>query len=297
MKGIILAGGSGTRLYPMTLAVSKQLLPIYDKPMIYYPLSILMLSGIREILIITTPEDQPLYKRLLQDGSQWGLRFEYAVQPRPEGLAQAFLIGEEFLAGEPACLILGDNIFYGACLSYVLKHARAQAESGGAVILGFRVPDPQRFGVIEFDAEKKVIGLEEKPANPRSHYAAVGLYFYDGQVCQYAKQVTPSRRGELEITTLNQLYLRDGLLNCSLFPRGAAWLDTGTPQSMAEASAFVEIVEKRQGLKVACLEEIALNQKFVTPDRMREYLNGKKGEYFDYVRSILDENNVNCPAS
>ncbi len=292
MKGIILAGGSGTRLYPTTQSVSKQLLPIYDKPMIYYPLSVLMLAGIREILVISTPTDLPQYKRLFGDGSQWGLSIQYAEQPRPEGLAQAFLIGEEFLNGSPACLILGDNIFYGAGLPPLLRGAKMDAEEQGAVVFGYRVSDPERFGVVEFDKARKVLSIEEKPQKPKSSYAVVGLYFYDANVCKYARKVAPSARGELEITTLNQLYLNDGLLSCRLFGRGIAWLDTGTPKSMADASTFIEVVESRQGLKVACLEEIAILQRFVTPEQVLENIKNFKGAYYQYVREQIEEGDL-----
>jgi len=288
MKGIILAGGSGTRLHPMTIAISKQLLPVYDKPMVYYPLSMLMLAGIREILIISTPADLPLYRQLLGDGSQWGIQLQYAEQPRPEGLAQAFIIGEPFLDGGPACLVLGDNIFFGTGLAKLLQHAFIQATSGGAVIFGYRVSDPERYGVVEFDSNKKVISLEEKPIDPKSNWAVTGLYFYDRHVCELAKQVRPSARGELEITSLNNLYLQQNRLSVKLFGRGTAWLDTGTPDSLAEATGFIQAIEKRQGLKVACLEEIAVTMGFVSPDQMRDQISEFKGAYFDYVRDHLD---------
>lgn len=286
MKGIILAGGSGTRLHPVTFAVTKQLLPIYDKPMIYYPLSVLMLAGIREILLISTPQDLPLYMKLLGDGSRWGIEIQYAEQPRPEGLAQAFLIGEEFLDGSPACLILGDNIFYGTGLTPLLISARQTVSDKGAMIFGYCVKDPERFGVLQFDTDGKVIGIEEKPKVPQSSYAVVGLYFYDRNVCRYARRLVPSARGELEITDLNSLYMEDGLLRCSLFGRGIAWLDTGTPQSMADASSYIEILENRQGLKVACLEEIAMLKRFVTPQFVLEQIKGENSDYFKYVREI-----------
>jgi glucose-1-phosphate thymidylyltransferase len=258
-KGIILAGGSGTRLYPLTQAISKQLLPVYDKPMIYYPLSVLMLAGIREVLIINTPHEQALFKTLLGDGSQWGMQIAYAAQPSPDGLAQAFLIGREFLDGAPSCLVLGDNIFHGHGLTEVL--ARADAREHGATVFGYYVRDPERYGVAEFDADNRVIGLEEKPAQPRSNYAVTGLYFYDDKVCDYAASLKPSPRGELEITDLNKLYLEQGNLHLEPLGRGYAWLDTGTHRSLLEACTFIETVEARQGLRVCCPEEIAyLNQ-------------------------------------
>lgn len=258
-KGIILAGGSGTRLYPLTQAISKQLLPVYDKPMIYYPLSVLMLARIRDVLIINTPHEQALFKTLLGDGSQWGMNIDYAVQPSPDGLAQAFLIGREFLGGAPSCLVLGDNIFHGHGLTEVL--ARADAREHGATVFGYFVRDPERYGVAEFDADNRVIGLEEKPAKPRSNYAVTGLYFYDDQVCDYAASLKPSSRGELEITDLNKLYLEQGNLHLEPLGRGYAWLDTGTHRSLLEACTFIETVEARQGLRVCCPEEIAyLNQ-------------------------------------
>lgn len=258
-KGIILAGGSGTRLYPLTQAISKQLLPVYDKPMIYYPLSVLMLAGIREVLIINTPHEQALFKTLLGDGSQWGMQIAYAAQPSPDGLAQAFLIGRQFLDGAPSCLVLGDNIFHGHGLTEVL--ARADAREHGATVFGYYVRDPERYGVAEFDADNRVIGLEEKPAQPRSNYAVTGLYFYDDKVCDYAASLKPSPRGELEITDLNKLYLEQGNLHLEPLGRGYAWLDTGTHRSLLEACTFIETVEARQGLRVCCPEEIAyLNQ-------------------------------------
>lgn len=289
MKGIILAGGSGTRLHPMTIAISKQLLPVYDKPMIYYPLSILMLAGIREILVISTPHDLPLFRSLLGSGGNFGIDLDYAEQPRPEGLAQAFHIGEDFLEGGPACLILGDNIFYGQGLPAVLQGARAQAEKEGAVIFGYRVADPERYGVVEFDRDLRVRNIEEKPARPRSNYAITGLYFYDSDVCKLARMVTPSERGELEITTLNGLYLDRGQLSCRLLGRGVAWLDTGTPDSLTEASNFFMTMEKRQGLKVSCLEEIAVHMGYLDREEALRRVGGLGGGYYKYVESRLRE--------
>jgi glucose-1-phosphate thymidylyltransferase len=289
VKGIILAGGSGSRLHPITLGTSKQLLPIYDKPMVYYPLSVLLLAGIREILVITTPEDATSFERLLGDGSQWGVEFTYAVQPRPEGLAQAFVIGEKFLDGSPACLVLGDNIFYGTGMAKMLQGARDQAAAGGAVVFGYQVRDPERYGVVEFDVAGTALSIEEKPARPRSNFAVTGLYFYDGRVCEFAKQVEPSDRGELEITTLNNLYLADGSLSVRLMGRGMAWLDTGTPDSLIEAGTFVQTIEKRQGLKIACLEEISYRMGFIDRATLERSLDGTKSDYYRYVRSILEE--------
>ena len=289
MKGIVLAGGAGSRLHPITLGTSKQLIPVYDKPMVYYPLSILLLAGIREILVITTPLEAAAFERLLGDGSQWGVSISFAVQPEPGGLAQAFLLGEEFLAGGPACLVLGDNIFYGTGLGPMLRSAREQAATEGAVVFGYQVRDPERYGVVEFDGAGKVLSVEEKPAEPRSNFAVTGLYFYDSCVCELAKRVRPSERGELEITALNNLYLAEGRLQVRLMGRGMAWLDTGTPDSLIEASSFVQTIEKRQGLKVACLEEIAYRMGYVDRAHLERWLDGATSDYYRYVRSILEE--------
>ena len=291
MKGIVLAGGSGTRLYPITKGVSKQLLPIYDKPMVYYPISALMLAGIRDILIISTPYDLPGFKRLLGDGSDYGVHFEYAEQPSPDGLAQAFIIGEKFIGNDSACLVLGDNIFYGGYFTDKLKAAvKAADEEAKATVFGYWVSDPERYGVAEFDKQGNCISLEEKPANPKSNYAVVGLYFYPNKVVDVAKHIKPSARGELEITTVNQEFLKDGELKIQLLGRGFAWLDTGTHDSLAEASTFVETIEKRQGLKIACLEGIAFRKGWISEEKMRELAKPMiKNQYGQYLLKVIDE--------
>ena len=290
MKGIILAGGSGTRLYPLTTVTSKQLLPVYDKPMIYYPLSVLMMAGIRDILIISTPKDLPNFERLLGDGSHYGVRFSYKVQPSPDGLAQAFLLGEECIAGEPCALVLGDNIVYGNGLGTTLRKAVAKAESGeGASVFGYYVDDPERYGVVEFDEDKKAVSIEEKPAHPKSHYAVTGLYFYDEHVVEYAKQVKPSPRGELEITDLNRMYLDAGMLNVRTLGRGYAWLDTGTMDSLFEAGEFVRTVQRAQGLPIAIVEEIAYENGWITRDQLMESAERYgKSPYGQHLKGIAD---------
>ena len=288
MKGIILAGGSGTRLYPITKGVSKQLLPIYDKPMIYYPLSVLMLAGIQDILIITTPEDQSGFIRVLGDGKEFGVNLSYAVQPSPDGLAQAFIIGEEFIGSDSVCLILGDNIFWGQGFTPILKSAASR--NSGASVFGYQVKDPERFGVVAFDENQKAISLEEKPENPQSNFAVTGLYFYDNDVVEMAKKVKPSHRGELEITTLNQMYMERGDLNVEVLGRGFAWLDTGTHESLLEAAMFVETIEKRQGYKIACLEEIAFNHGWLTLDQVMNTARAlSKNSYGQYLLSLIND--------
>ena len=294
MKGIVLAGGSGTRLYPITKGVSKQLLPIYNKPMVYYPISALMLAGIKDILIISTSDDLPGFRRMLDDGSDYGVNFEYAEQPSPDGLAQAFIIGEEFIGDDSVCLVLGDNIFYGQGLPGMLKQAVKEAEENqNATVFGYYVNDPERYGVAEFDGEGKVLSIEEKPANPKSNYAVVGLYFYPNKVVEVAKNIKPSARGELEITTVNQQFLKDEELKVQLFGRGFAWLDTGTHDSLSEASTFIEVIEKRQGLKISCLEEIAWRNGWINNEKLEEM--GKlmqKNEYGQYLLKLLDSRKV-----
>ena len=291
MKGIVLAGGSGTRLYPITKGVSKQLLPIYDKPMVYYPISVLMLAGIRDILIISTPYDLLGFQRLLGDGSDYGVHFEYAEQPSPDGLAQAFIIGEKFIGNDSACLVLGDNIFHGNGLTKMLKEAVREAETNNkATVFGYWVSDPERYGVAEFDKQGNCLSIEEKPQHPKSNYAVVGLYFYPNKVVEVAKNIKPSARGELEITTVNQRFLEDGELKVQVFGRGFAWLDTGTHDSLSEASTFVEVIEKRQGLKVACLEEIAYRNGWITEEKMRQLAQPMlKNQYGQYLLKVIDE--------
>ena len=290
MKGIVLAGGAGTRLYPITRAVSKQLLPVYDKPMVYYPISVLMLAGIREILLISTPEDQPAFKRLLGDGSDFGVRFEYAEQPSPDGLAQAFIIGEKFIGNDSVCLVLGDNISYGQGFTGLLKEAVKNADAGMATVFGYWVEDPERYGVAEFDRNGKCLSIEEKPESPKSNYAVGGLYFYPNKVVEVAKWVKPSARGELEITSVNRSFLDDGELRVLTLGRGFAWLDTGTHDSLAEASIFIEVIEKRQGLKIACLEDIAYHNGWIDADKVRELAQPmQKNPYGRYLLKMINE--------
>lgn len=289
MKGIILAGGSGTRLYPLTMVTSKQLLPIYDKPMIYYPLSTLMLAGIRDILIISTPEDTPRFEHLLGDGSKFGLNLSYKVQPSPDGLAQAFILGEEFIGNDDVCMVLGDNIFYGNGFKKALHNAVINANNGRATVFGYYVPDPERFGVVEFDSKGQAISIEEKPTNPKSNYAVVGLYFYPKGVSKMAKEVKPSSRGELEITTLNQMYLENNNLDVITFGRGFTWLDTGTHESLADATAFVKMIEERQGLMVSCIEEIAYNNGWISKEKLLEIAEPmKKNQYGKHLINVAD---------
>ena len=294
MKGIVLAGGSGTRLYPITKGISKQLIPIFDKPMVYYPISVLMLAGIREILIISTPQDLPGFRRLLGDGSDFGVHFEYAEQPSPDGLAQAFLIGEEFIGNDSVCLVLGDNIFHGSNFGHILREAvRTAEEEGKATVFGYRVNDPERYGVVEFDATGQAVSIEEKPLVPKSNYAVVGLYFYPNKVVDVAKTIRPSARGELEITTVNQRFLNDRELMVQTLGIGFAWLDTGTHDSLSEASTFIEVIEKRTGLKIACLEGIALKNGWITPEKLREMARPmEKNQYGQYLLKLANASNV-----